>query len=84
VRDELVAFIGRKFEAERGKKLKNLGPDVACVMESLAEAMAVLHVDVLRSLADGGGTDAYERKLELAKSMERGRPDGDGEKSPKK
>ena len=39
------------------------------MVESLAEAMAVLHVDLLRSLATGD-TGSYERKLELAREMD--------------
>jgi hypothetical protein len=69
VRDELVLFMGRKLEKERKKKLQSLPADVMCVLESLAEAMAVLHVDVLRSFA-AGDLDAYSRKVNLARAME--------------
>jgi hypothetical protein len=69
VRDELVQFMARKFAKERGRDLAKLGPDVACMVESLAEGMAILHVDVLRSLASGD-QDSYERKLALALERE--------------
>jgi hypothetical protein len=71
VRDELIAFVGRKLEHERGKKLKGLGADVNCMLEGLAEAMAVLHVDAIRSLSDGD-RDAFQRKLDIARARERG------------
>lgn len=69
VRDELVQFMRRKFAAERGRDLTTLGPDVGSMVETLAEAMAVLHVDVIRSMAQGdlGG---YERKLAIARATE--------------
>jgi hypothetical protein len=69
VRDELLLFMGRKLEKERKKKLRSMPADVLCVLESLAEAMAVLHVDVLRSL-QAGDRDAYTRKVNLARAME--------------
>ncbi|HEX4448874.1 MAG TPA: hypothetical protein VH044_19170 [Polyangiaceae bacterium] len=69
VRDELIQFMARKFMKERHRDLGQLGPDVSCMVESLAEAMAVLHVDLLRSLA-AGDTGAYERKVELAREMD--------------
>jgi hypothetical protein len=69
VRDELVQFMRRKFASERGRDLKALGPDVGSMVESLAEAMAVLHVDVIRSIAEGD-LSGYERKLEIARATE--------------
>jgi hypothetical protein len=69
VRDELIAFMSRKFASERGKDLAKLGPDVACMVSALAEGMAVLHVDAIRSLANGD-VGAYERKVELARASE--------------
>jgi hypothetical protein len=69
VRDELLQFMKRKFAKERGKDLDKLGADVACMVEALAEGMAVLHVDVIRSLANGD-TDSYERKVALAREAE--------------
>ena len=43
--------------------------DVLYMVEALAEGMAVLHVDVIRSMASGdlGG---YERKLDIARAIE--------------
>ncbi len=69
VRDELIQFMRRKFLSERGRDLKSLGPDVLYMVEALAEGMAVLHVDVIRSMASGdlGG---YERKLDIARAIE--------------
>jgi hypothetical protein len=69
VRDELVQFMRRKFAAERGRDLKALGPDVGYMVETLAEAMAVLHVDVIRSIAEGD-VGGYERKLAIARASE--------------
>jgi hypothetical protein len=69
VRDELMQFMGRKFKRERGRELKALNADVLCMVEALAEGMAVLHVDVVRSLANGD-TGGYARKLELAREAE--------------
>jgi hypothetical protein len=69
VRDELLVFMGRKLATERAKDLRALGPDVACMVGALAEAMAVLHVDAIRSLAYGD-VGSYERKVELARAAE--------------
>jgi hypothetical protein len=70
VRDELVQFMSRKFAKERGgRDLSKLGPDVACMVEALAEGMAILHVDVIRSLASGD-QDSYARKLAMALERE--------------
>jgi hypothetical protein len=69
VRDELVQFMGRKFAKERGKPLEKMGADVNCMVEALAEGMAVLHVDVIRSIANGDH-DSYERKVALALEKE--------------
>jgi len=69
VRDELLVFMGRKFAKERGRELRTLGPDVLCMVEALAEGMAVLHVDVIRSMAQGD-QGAYERKVEIARAAE--------------
>jgi hypothetical protein len=71
IRDELVAFVRRKFAAERKKDLAKLGPDVNAALEALAEAMALLHVDAIRSIADGD-RDVYQRKLAMAKAREEG------------
>ena len=70
VRDELIQFMRRKFASERGRDLQALGPDVGCMVEALAEGMAVLHVDVLRSMASGD-VGAYERKLDIARATEK-------------
>jgi hypothetical protein len=70
VRDELIQFMRRKFASERGRELKTLGPDVACMVEALAEGMAVLHVDVIRSMASGD-VNVYERKLDIARAKEK-------------
>jgi hypothetical protein len=72
VRDDLLVFVTRKFEKERGKNVASLGPEVAALVEGLAEAMAVLHVDALLSIAEGR-TDAYQRKVEIAKARDGGR-----------
>jgi hypothetical protein len=69
VRDELVQFMGRKFAKDRGRELEKLGPDVACMVQALAEGMAILHVDVIRSLATGD-QESYERKLAMALERE--------------
>jgi hypothetical protein len=69
VRDELIQFMGRKFAAERGRELKALGPDVLCMVSALAEGMAVLHVDAIRSMGNGD-VGSYERKLEMARAKE--------------
>jgi hypothetical protein len=69
VRDELIQFMARKFASVRGKDFKKMGADVVCMVETLAEAMAVLHVDAIRSLSDGD-TGSYERKLALARAKE--------------
>jgi hypothetical protein len=69
VRDELMHFMGRKFKKERGRELKALNGDVLCMVEALAEGMAVLHVDVIRSIANGDA-GGYERKVELAREAE--------------
>ncbi len=69
VRDELMHFMGRKFKRERGRELKAQNADVQCMVEALAEGMAVLHVDVIRSLANGD-TGGWERKLEIARATE--------------
>ncbi len=69
VRDELMQFMRRKLASERGRDLKALGPDVACMVEALAEGMAVLHVDVIRSMANGD-LNTYERKLDIARATE--------------
>jgi hypothetical protein len=69
VRDELIQFMARKFMKERHRDLGQLGPDVSCMVESLAEAMAVLHVDVIRSMSSGD-TGSYERKLAIAREMD--------------
>jgi hypothetical protein len=70
VRDELLAFMGQKLAKERKREIKSLGPDVACMIEALAEAMALLHVDVIRSMSHGD-VGLYERKIELARERER-------------
>jgi hypothetical protein len=70
VRDELIQFMRRKFASERGRDIKTLGPDVGCMVEALAEGMAVLHVDVIRSMASGD-VNAFERKLEIARAREK-------------
>ena len=69
VKDELLAFMARKFLTERGRPLKHLGPEVACMVEGLAEGMAILHVDAIRSAANGD-MGAYERKLAIARATE--------------
>jgi hypothetical protein len=69
VRDELMQFMGRKLKRERGRELKGLNGDVLCMVEALAEGMALLHVDVIRSLASGD-TGGYARKIELARAAE--------------
>ena len=69
VRDELLAFMGRKFVKERGRPLAKLGPDVNCMIAALAESMAVLHVDAIRSMANGD-VGGYERKLAIARERE--------------
>jgi NAD-dependent oxidoreductase involved in siderophore biosynthesis len=69
VRDELVQFMSRKFAKERGRELEKLGPDVFCMVQALAEGMAILHVDVIRSLANGD-QGSYERKLAMALERE--------------
>ena len=69
VRDELMQFMGRKLKRERGRELKGLNGDVLCMVEALAEGMALLHVDAIRSLASGD-TGGYARKIELARAAE--------------
>ena len=69
VRDELVQFMSRKFAKERGRELEKLGPDVFCMVQALAEGMAILHVDVIRSLSSGD-QQSYERKLAMALELE--------------
>jgi hypothetical protein len=69
VRDELVQFMAGRFAKQRGRDLAKLGPDVVCMVEALAEGMALLHVDVLRSLASGD-QGSYERKLAMALERE--------------
>jgi hypothetical protein len=38
VRDQLMQFMERKLAKERGRDLRSLGPDVACIVEGLARA----------------------------------------------
>ncbi len=70
VRDELVQFMARKFSKERGKELSSLGQEVACMVEALAEGMALLHVDVIRSIANDDKT-SYERKLTMLRERDK-------------
>jgi hypothetical protein len=65
VRDQLLQFVEQKFAKERGRSLRDLGPDVACVIEGLADAMAMLHIDAVRPQPKGDGT--ILQKLGLVK-----------------
>jgi hypothetical protein len=74
VRDQLMQFIERKLENERGKAIKSLGPDVACMVEGLVESMAIVHFDFMRALANqtsGAPQPDPEPKLTLVRAPDR-------------
>ncbi len=72
VRDQLMQFMERKLVKERGRGLRSLGPDVACMVEGLAESMAMIHFDVMRALADRD-PGSREPKLSVVREPERNR-----------
>ncbi len=65
-----MQFMERKLAKERGRELRSLGPDVACIVEGLAESMAIIHFDVMRALASGD-SGPPERKLSIVREPER-------------
>jgi hypothetical protein len=69
IRDQLMQFMERKLVNERGRELRSLGPDVACVVEGLAESMAMIHFDFMRALANRD-PDAPEPKLGVVRDPE--------------
>jgi hypothetical protein len=71
VRDQLMKFMETKLQKERRKKLRALGPDVLCMVEGLAESMAIVHFDVMRAL--GGGSVPPEPKLSIVREPDRGK-----------
>jgi len=70
VRDQLMQFMEGKLMKERRRELKSLGPDVACMVEGLAESMAMIHFDFMRALGNRA-TDASAPKLALVREPER-------------
>ena len=69
IRDQLMQFMERKLAKERGRDLRSLGPDVACIVEGLAESMAIVHFDVMRALANKD-PGSRERKLSIVREPE--------------
>ena len=70
IRDQLMQFMQNKLAKERGRELRSLGPDVACLVEGLAESMAIIHFDVMRALGNGDA-GSHERKLSVVRDPER-------------
>jgi hypothetical protein len=72
VREQLMQFMERKLVKERGKELRSLGPDVACMVEGLADCMAMIHFDLMRAVANRD-PDSHEPKLSIVREPERNR-----------